>query len=70
MAFRRRIKMLLYTNCNNKTGGRRMTFWVCQKCGKTKYRTVRREKEYVICATCTRRLREGGHKIPKRVSET
>lgn len=37
-----------------------MTFWICQRCGKTKYRTVRREKEYVICATCTRRLREGG----------
>ena len=48
-----------------------MTFWVCQRCGKQKYRTVRREKEYVICATCTRRLREGGHKITtKRVRDS
>ena len=43
-----------------------MTFWICQRCGKQKYRTVRREKEYIICATCTRRLREGGHNIPKK----
>lgn len=42
-----------------------MTFWICQKCGKQKFRTIRREEKYVICATCTRRLREGGHFIPK-----
>ena len=35
-------------------------YFTCQRCGRTKARTVRRAHEYVICATCTRRLREGG----------
>ena len=40
-------------------------YFTCQRCGKTKARTISTYKKYMICATCTRRLREGGHKIPK-----
>ena len=44
-------------------------YFTCQRCGRSKARTISTYNKYLICATCTRRLKEGGHKIPKREFE-
>ena len=44
-------------------------YFTCQRCGRSKARTISTYNKYLICATCTRRLKEGGHEIPKREFE-
>ena len=40
--------------------GRDMTYFTCERCGKQKAR-VRSNLKTLLCATCKRRLQEGGH---------
>ena len=41
------------------------TYFICERCGRSKARSLyhNRIKVNSICATCTRRLREGGFRI-------
>ena len=39
---------------------RGVTYFECVRCGKQKAR-IRKNMKIMVCATCTRRLREGGH---------
>ena len=41
------------------------TYFICERCGRSKARSLyhNRIKINHICATCTRRLREGGFRI-------
>ena len=44
-----------------------MTYYICERCHKKRKKSIEHKKLGIkICATCKRRLKEGGFKIPKK----